>query len=29
MAATVLEDAFSQIRAARMVVLVSSDSEDA
>ena len=29
MAATVLEDAFSQIRAARMVVLVSNDSEDA
>jgi 3,4-dihydroxy 2-butanone 4-phosphate synthase/GTP cyclohydrolase II len=28
-AATLLEDAFSQIRAARMVVLVSSDSEDA
>ena len=28
-AATVLEDIFSQIRAARMVVMVSSDSEDA
>ena len=29
MAAMVLEDAFSQIRAARMVVLVSGDNEDA